>query len=483
MLVPTLDMVRAEKARRRHLDFMRFTWRKQDPFLVGLHTRAICARLDRAMDDYAKGQSTYLMIKVPFRHGKSDIISRYFPINFIGKFPDDEVILATHSSSLAYSFSKFSRLTIDSEKYQAVYPGIRLARGDRSVSEWGVEDHLGKIYFSGLRSGIAGKGGNLIVLDDFHRNREDAESEKIRDKNWDGFTDDVMTRQAPVCIVIVLGTPWHQDDVFGRIRQHMEMDDAFPMFEEMKFPALDEDGTLGYEEGVLFPERFSQRWYSAQAATLGTYGTSSLFQCDPSPRHGNILNTDKLEDGTNILEDFPSGLNYCWGFDLASSEKERKKDDPDYTVGVRIGVRWLKTAIKDLFIPQIYVDDMLRGQWEAPKRKDMILAKLVPDKNSSVGIEAFGAYKDAYTELKEIIGAIISLSKVMLPGDKVAKQSPLEPVFEAGNIFLRKGPWNAAFIKECKQFPGGKHDDIPDALRVAYEIAKRTIRTGRINVY
>ena len=56
-------------------------------------TQAVCDRLTRAVREYREGRSSYLEIVVPYRHGKSDMSSRYLPAWFLGQFPDAEVML------------------------------------------------------------------------------------------------------------------------------------------------------------------------------------------------------------------------------------------------------------------------------------------------------------------------------------------------------------------------------------------------------
>ena len=91
--------VDAEFARRKHLNFMQMCWQKKSELIIGKHTKAICERIDKAIADYKEGKSTYLIIKVPVRHGKSDIVSRYLPPHFLGMFPDDEIIVCGYGQT------------------------------------------------------------------------------------------------------------------------------------------------------------------------------------------------------------------------------------------------------------------------------------------------------------------------------------------------------------------------------------------------
>lgn len=470
-----LDDINSELSRHEHLEWIQYAWQRTDPLIIGRHTKLICERIDKAIEDFRNGISTKLMIKVPFRHGKSDIVSRYLPPRFMGLFPDHDCIVTGYSADLAYTFSKFARRLMLSPQHAKCFPGAQLARGDQSVATWGIDGHNGAAYWLGLDGSATGKGGSLIVVDDFFKGREEAESETIREKRWEGFRDNIMTRLAPVHILIILATPWHEDDLFGRIQSKMKNDPRFPRFEEIRIPAYDH--AYG-GDGWLFPERFSKEWYESQRSVLGGengYSYLSLMQCDPVPRGGTLIKTD----GIKIIDDMPKGLQWFRAWDLASSEKQRQSDDPDYTVGVKLAVHWKQTAHPDIQIPYLFVSDVVRGRWEAPQRNDKIVQTTLKDGDSvTVGVEAFGPYKDAYNELKLILRGVVNLFKRNMPGDKLAKMSPLEPIFEAGNVYLLKAAWNEEYIKELSKFPSGKHDDQCDATAVGYDMAKLFQGTG-----
>jgi hypothetical protein len=60
------------------------------------------------------------------------------------------------------------------------------------------------------------------LIDDPVRSREDADSERIRDKTWDWYKSDLLTRLRPGGWVILIQTRWHEDDLAGRIMAEME---------------------------------------------------------------------------------------------------------------------------------------------------------------------------------------------------------------------------------------------------------------------
>jgi len=451
---------------------MREVWTKPEPFIVGSHTREICEIIDGCIRRFRQGESSYHLVKCPPRHGKSDIISRNLPPHFLGEFPDCEVLLSSYSAGSANGFSRNGRTILKSKNYQKLYPQISLSKDVQNVAEWEV-DHIerpvqGKAQFVGIGGSITGKGGDLIIIDDFLRSRKDAESKVMRQNIWDSFTNDIWTRRAPIAIVIILATAWHTDDLFGRIKKKMKEDPEFPHFYEHNFRAFDES----YDKGILFPERFSQKYYNEIRSALGTYGSAALLQGEPVMRGGNLFKTDQIKYITDNDEwkALTKGLKFNRGWDLASSEKQQTKDDPDRTCGFKVAVRKINTPIKEISAKQFFVEDVIRGQWEAPKRDKIIVDAAIADGSEvNVGVEAFGGYKDAFTTLKKTLFGVRSVEKVNLPGDKLQKVGlmGLEQAFESGNVYMRKREWNEDVVEELSSFPLGAHDDDVDAFVVA----------------
>jgi predicted phage terminase large subunit-like protein len=51
---------------------------------------------------------------------------------------------------------------------------------------------------------------------------------------------------------------------------------------------------------------------------------------------------------------------------------------------------------------------------------------------------------------------------------KITRAQPMLAAAEAGHVKLVKGGWNAKFISEFAEFPGGDHDDQVDNASIAY---------------
>jgi len=457
-------------ARSSFLEFVRFVFWKPWPFLVGQHTRAICDAIDKAIDDYLAGKSTNLDIVVPFRHGKSDLVSRALPPYFLGRCQaaglDPDVIMSGYGADLVEQFSRDAKTIIKSTKYHELFPDVAIPRGDNSIQSWKIAGGTGRVTATGLGGSLVGKGGDLIIVDDYCKSRAEARSKKYRKTTWSAFQD-VLSRRAPVSIVIICATPWHVDDIRGRIKKEREKNKDFPKFRILKFPAKDpESGAF------LFPERFPDSWYREQYAAQGSL-SAALLDCSPVVEGGNRFLVDRIQ--YHDLKEIPKG-KYIRAWDLASSAKERDSDDPDYTVGI-LGTVVLTTVERDGFQiikHDLWIVDMVFVRAEATERNKLILDTTKKDGQAvQVVVEAFGAYKDTYVELKRTLKGVRSVSKANLPGDKSAKLAPVEPVMEAGGVHLVRAPWNDLFVQTFREFPDGDHDDPPDAAAIVFDFFTR----------
>lgn len=477
-------------SRRKHERFIKYCWQdSSEKFIVGLHIRELCYLIDKAMDDFDIGKSTYLVVKIPFRHGKSSVLSRYLPAHFLAKNKDREVMLVTYASSLAEDFSRFARDLLKTDEFQRLYPDIKLNNSASGVQQWQIAGTTGKCVASGLGSGITGRGYHLGLLDDYCASRAEAESETLRNKAWEHFTNDFLTRRAPVSITIVLATPWHTDDIIGRIEDSMDPNSErynpdFPKFSIVTFPAKDGDVVVHEKENgrciakrktyeYLFLERFSKDWYEGQFAALGSYAAAALLQCNPQARGGNLIDVSKIKIHTRV-EDFPR-TRYYRVWDLAHTAKQTQKTDPDYTSGT------LLTYIKINGVWELWIKDVARIRGKAPERDNFIRSVAEKDGNGvQIGVENSIDSRDAISNMQMIFNGTRVVRPINIGIDKVARTGYIEPIFEAGNVHILRGAWNLDWLQEVKAFPSGKHDDQVDNITAGWFIfsSQGTIRTG-----
>ena len=379
-------------------------------YLWGTHTQFLAAKLQAVVEKLERGESSHIIVNVPPRHGKSDQISRRFPVFCLLRNPDWEVMLGTAASDLSETLARNARGCFEhnSAKY-----GLAFSRDQNQVCDWGIEGHKGSMYSLGLGGGSAGHGANVLIIDDYYRNREEAESESVRRRVWESFKADFMTRLAPVHAVIVVATCWHPEDLTMSILDEMKADPLYPQFERVVFPAQDDAGKY------LFTERFPPEWYEAQHKLVGDYGWQALYMCDPQPRSGQLLKAERCRIIPREL--LPKGLLFARAWDVASTVQQRTKDDPDWTVGCKV-------AIKDNVL---YVADVTRGRWEATKRNQIMLETAQADGRSvPVIVEGVAGYKDCYTTVRDLLAKLgIMVRKSIPDGDKFTRAMGFETFF------------------------------------------------------
>lgn len=424
------------------------------PYMYGSHTDRLLQELQSATEALERGENTYLCFCLPPRHGKSDIVSRRYPVWHLLRNPDHEFILASYNYQLATEMAYEDRKLFG--EIASMF-GLYIQQGKSSVDAWGIADHKGAMYSAGIGGTITGRGAAVLGIDDYLKNRMEAESITVRDNIWRSFQSDMMTRLAPTHAVVIVANRWHEDDLVGRIinsnnPDHEKYDPEFPKFKIISCMAEPQPDTW------LFPQRYDDKWYRTMRAAVGTYAWQSQFQQDPKPRTGNMLRADRV----HIIEEseLPEGLRFRRGWDLASTARERMKDSPDYTVGTKAAWHAPKRSI--------FITDVARGQWDAPERdKEILNCAAYDGPTVHARFETVAGYKDTFTWMRKLLLGKAVVEQVVVQRDKVARASIFEPIFEAGNVYIVRGSWNGQWISEFTGFPSGVKDDQVDSLGIA----------------
>lgn len=449
------ELLRRQLARNNLLDFYKYTFNK---FQYGEHISQITAALERV----EKGDCKRLIISMPPRHSKSETASIRFPVWFLGKHPDSEIVLASYSDTEAAKQSRKAKELFYTHENKILFPDIvpkNLSKHKTTDKEWSTTGK-GGFYSTGIGGGLTGRGFDIGIIDDYIKDRQEAGSDTTKGRILDWYRSTFYTRQSPTAAIIIIATRWAQDDLIGTLLE--EEAKGGEKWEKILLPAISSKGE------ALWTERFDLEWLLRTKETIGSYEWSALYQGEPTVREGNRFNIENVNWHHN-LDEFPK-VRYDRYWDLASTKKERDKDSPDYTVGVLGAVTKRKDGLRE-----IWIKDIVLGQWDAPERDNKIRETTQRDGvYSSIYVEAFGAYKDAFNILRQALRGRYIVKKSQLPGDKSAKATPLEPIFEAKNIHILSGAWKDEFEKQFREFPFGQHDDIVDACSILIGEAVKT---------
>ena len=158
-----LRLAQIEKNEACKNDFLIFVKNMWPDFIAGRHHQIIAEKLERV----ARGELSRLIINMAPRHTKSEFASFLFPAWMMGRNPRMKIIQATHPTELAVNFGRKTKNLIDSDDYKTVFPDVKLAADSKASGRWDTSSG-GMYYAVGVGSNLAGRGGDLVIIDDPH---------------------------------------------------------------------------------------------------------------------------------------------------------------------------------------------------------------------------------------------------------------------------------------------------------------------------
>lgn len=187
------ELERRRAADRCRRDLIAFCKHMQADYKVGKHHRVLA---DLLME-IANGRKDRIAVNIPPRHGKSQLVSIYFPAWFLGRFPDKKVLMVSHTTDLAVDFGRKVRNIIDSDAYKEIFPTVTLASDSKSAGRWNTGAG-GEYYACGVGSALAGRGADLLLVDDPHSEQDVLNGNfEVFDKAYEWFTYGARTRLMP----------------------------------------------------------------------------------------------------------------------------------------------------------------------------------------------------------------------------------------------------------------------------------------------
>ncbi len=161
---------------------------------------------------------------------------------------------------------------------------------------------------------------------------------------------------------------------------------------------------------------------------------------------------------TTITDRYPDGVSWVRYWDLAASTK----DSADYTASAAVALSQDGT---------LYIRDMVRGKWEWPDAKRILMQTMQAEPSVQHGVEEALHGLAAVQELqRERSIANITLRGIRVDKDKQSRALPWAARAEAGKVALVRGPWIPAFLDEVASFPLGQHDDQVDSISGAVQM-------------
>ena len=494
---------RAEAAKN---DLIEFCKLMQPDYKVGKHHRMLADLLmeierGREYDETGKpligtGKDR-ICVNMPPRHGKSQLVSIYFPAWFLGRNPDKKVLMVSHTTDLAVDFGRKVRNIINSDTYREVFPHVTLASDSKSAGRWNT--NLGGEYFAcGVGSALAGRGAHLLLVDDPHNEQDIINGNlDVFDKAYEWFTYGARTRLMPQGRIAVIQTRWHMDDLTGRLTKDMTQNHLADQYEVIEFPAVlevdvpDEEkpGKTKVVEKPLWPEFFDLDALYRTKASMPVFQWNAQYQQNPTAEEGSII---KREWWQPWYPEQPPQCEYIIMTLDAAAEANNRADFSAFTVwGVFLyeGGQFAREMTKSgdrrdeggftytkelLGVPDTYNIILLNAakrRLEFPELKDFAWEMYNEWSPDAFIVEKKSSGTPLYQELRRT-GMLLqeytpTRGTTNNPNTKMARLNSVADIVRSGLVWAPQTRWAEEVIEEVAGFPFMSHDDLVDTMIMA----------------
>lgn len=397
------------------------------------HLAPVAELFERAL----RGETVRACVSVPAQFGKTTLIQHGI-VQMLSRNPTWPVVYASYSADFAHDRSKEIRDL-------AREAGLALRDDTSAAGRWRLVEG-GGLLATGIGGPLTGYAAQVVVVDDPHKNREEAESRRERDKVEDWLRSTALTRISPTGSCIVVHTRWHPDDLIGRL----EADG----WQVVNLPAITAD------DESLWPSQRPREFLRQREREVGPYEWAALYMGQPRARGGAVFSATP----TTYTQP-PGELTRGIGLDLAYSART----SADWSVAVVLGKHGQGNDAR------YYVLDVLRAQMRASDFAQQLAAFRARWPHTSSRIYAGGADRGAldFLALPPPRGVGLQVEIKSAVGDKYSRATPLAAAWNAGRVLVREGAaWTPDLCDEIARFTGQNdaHDDQVDALAAAFDL-------------
>ncbi|HCM61783.1 MAG TPA: terminase [Morganella sp. (in: Bacteria)] len=441
------EEVKREIARRSLHEFIQYI---NPEYITSHFSETVCASLDSFLVEMMDGKRPILILGAPPQHGKSDIVSRYLPAYFFGKYPDMRVAGLSYGKDLASDMNRDVQRIMMSEEYAALFPSSCLnskrvvtieVEAKRNSETFEIVGRKGVYISQGIGGPLTGKKVDLGIIDDPIKNAKEALSPVTKKATWNWYISTFKTRLSKNSGEIIMATRWATDDLSGRVI------DSSDKAKVLAFPAINELGE------ALVPELHPIDSLLEKKALFGDYFWSAMYQQKPKPGDGQIFHEEFAQ--YYLPKDLPESFDeviHSWDMTFKDS------DGTDYVVGQVWGKKGANAYLLYQIRKRMSFTETLKAVKLLVKKFPQARRKLVEDKANGPAV---------IDTLKTTVSGLVPIEP---DGSKIARAHACTAEWEAGNVWLphkQIEPWITETVEEITTFPFAGHDDTVDAMTQA----------------
>ena len=422
------------------LSFVKYVWPE---FIEGGHHK----KINKKFNDLASGKIKRLIINMPPRHTKSEFASYLLPAWMIGKNPKLKIIQATHTADLAIDFGRKTKNLVDDTDYQQVFD-TRLMEDSQAAGKWKTEQG-GEYFAAGVGGAITGRGADLLIIDDPHKEQDIKKDSKSFEKAWNWYTSGPRQRLQPGGKIVCVMTRWSTKDLTGQLIKAQGEDDS-DQWEVVELPAILPSGK------PVWPEYWTKEELIKTKSSIPVSNWNAQYMQQPTAEEGAIIKRDWWR---NWEHKDPPRIKYkIQSYDTAFL----KKESADYSAITTWGVFETEDNGDNIILLSAFKD-----RYEFPELRRVAHEEYLWWRPDMTLIEAKASGIPLTAELRRMGIPVVNFTPSK-GNDKHARVNSVSPLFESGKIWA---PMHEHFaqevVEECAAFPFGEHDDYVDSMTQA----------------
>ena len=426
-------------------------------FTSNWHYKLIAKELEELRDWVTKK----LIINVPPRTWKTELITKMFPAWLLWQQPDHKFIVSWYSSTLTKNFSSQARDYYQSDTYKKIFPRKVPLRDDQNTKELWETEKGWYYYATGSGWSITWYGADTFIIDDPIK-PDEAESDIVREwiNNW--FWNTVISRLNDMAKgnIIIIMQRVHWDDLCGHLLEEMK-EGTWYDWKLLSFPAIAEDDEYFEVDGeklgrkqweVLDVKRMPLEALEKIKQTMWNVYFSTQYQQNPLDKESQEFHEEWFR-----YEDYP----WWWRMFTTVDPAFTKKASADDSAIVTWAFVWDKMYVLEYTAWKFDVGELI-------EKMIYHIKKWQPEK---IGIEAFQAQVTIAfwlrTELEKR-GMHCPVEEIRQAWDKESKIRRLLPLFRNWLIYHKRDM--DLLEKQLREFPRWRHDDVIDAVQMLYNL-------------
>jgi predicted phage terminase large subunit-like protein len=457
--------------------------------------------INEALVDTLFGTVRRLIVAAPPRHGKSQLMSVWYPTWRLSHRPTDMIGIVCHTHALARDWSMQIR-----DNLLEYFPeiGIELSEDSLAAHRWKTVQG-GGVSAYGIDGSPIGIGFNALLLDDPFPNAEVAESDVSSDAVWKQYQRTAYSRMEPDSTIIVTHQRWNDRDLIGRLLAAQGRGPKAEGYDNWKVITLralaEEDDPLHRPIGTaLWPKRYNEDDLEKRRISIGDYAHSAMMQQRPSPKGGGIfknsawnywvpkgmasdLGSVRVDGRECVVRELPDTWDaqlQSWDMNYLSSIRAMEMGrDTDPVAGHVWGRSGPNYFLLDRVWGRFGLDQTIHHVRAMSVKHPAAVAKLI--ENTANG-------PSVMFRLKEEVGGFISINprgskmsrvrqmhEATTEDQKNARALTMESALEGGNFFIPHPsfyPWAEEYRNLMGKFPKDGKDDT-DATSQAWAYLTR----------